>query len=50
MSPRVTLLTGLDYWNDVAYAQNPTQEGETVKIAYDSAVNPYVGLQLHIPL
>lgn len=50
MSPRVTLLAGLDYWNDVAYADNPTQANESVKIAYDSAVNPYAGLQLHIPL
>lgn len=50
MSPRVTLLVGLDYWNDVAYADNPTQANESVKIAYDSAVNPYAGLQLHIPL
>ncbi|MES2204288.1 MAG: hypothetical protein V4496_03620 [Pseudomonadota bacterium] len=50
MSPRVTLLAGLDYWNDVAYADNPTEDGQMVKIAYDSAVNPYAGLQLHIPL
>lgn len=50
MSPRVTLLAGLDYWNDVAYADNPTQAGEAVKISYDSAVNPYAGLQLHVPL
>lgn len=50
MSPRVTLLAGLDYWNDVAYADNPTQANEQVKIGYDSAVNPYAGLQLHIPL
>ena len=50
MSPRITLLTGLDYWNDVAYAKNPTQAGEAVSIAYDSSVNPYFGLQLHIPL
>ena len=50
MSPRITLLTGLDYWNDVAYADNPTQANEAVKIAYASSVNPYAGLQLHIPL
>lgn len=50
MSPRVTLLAGLDYWNDVAYAQNPTQANEQVSIAYASSLNPYAGLQLHIPL
>ncbi len=50
MSPRITLLAGLDYWNDVAYADNPTGPNEQVKIAYDSTLNPYVGLQLHIPL
>lgn len=50
MSPRITLLAGLDYWNDVAYAENPTQANEAVKIAYASSVNPYAGLQLHIPL
>lgn len=50
MSPRVTLLAGLDYWNDVAYADNPTQAGESVKIAYENSINPYAGLQLHVPL
>ncbi|MCD8499986.1 MAG: hypothetical protein LRY43_02665 [Gammaproteobacteria bacterium] len=47
---RVTLLAGIDYWNDVAYADNPTQEGEAVKIGYESSFNPYAGLQLHVPL
>ena len=50
MSPRVTLLAGLDYWNDVAYADNPTGPNEQVKIGYDYSLNPYAGLQLHIPL
>lgn len=50
MSPRITLLAGLDYWNDVAYADNPTQANEAVSIAYASSVNPYAGLQVHIPL
>lgn len=50
MSPRITLLAGLDYWNDVAYAQNPTQANEQVTIAYANSLNPYAGLQLHIPL
>lgn len=49
-SMRVTLLAGMDYWNDVAYADNPTQEGEAVKIGYESSLNPYAGLQLHVPL
>jgi len=50
MSPRITLLAGLDYWNDVAYADNPTEANQAVAIAYDSSLNPYVGLQMHIPL
>lgn len=50
MSPYVTLLAGVDYWNDVAYAENPTQDGQAVQIGYDNAVNPYAGLQVHIPL
>ncbi len=50
MSPRVTLLVGLDYWNDVAYADNPTEANQQVTIAYGNSLNPYAGVQLHIPL
>jgi hypothetical protein len=50
MSAYVTLLAGVDYWNDVAYADNPTEANQAVQIAYENAVNPYAGLQLHIPL
>jgi hypothetical protein len=49
-SPSVTLLAGLDYWNDVAYAENPTQVNQAVKIGYTDSLSPYVGLQLHYPL
>ncbi len=50
MSPYMTLLVGVDYWNDVAYADNPTQANQAVQIAYANAVNPYAGLQFHMPL
>lgn len=49
MSPRLTVLTGVDYWNDVAYAKNPTCANQSVAIAYASSVNPYAGVQVHIP-
>lgn len=50
MSPYLTFLLGVDYWNDVAYANNPKEAYQAVTIAYDSSINPYAGLQLHIPL
>lgn len=49
MSPRITLLAGVDYWNDVAYADNPTAPYQEVQIGYDSSVNPYAGVQVHVP-
>ena len=50
LSPSLTLLAGAEYWSDVAYADNPTQANEQVSIAYDDAINPYAGLQLHYPI
>lgn len=50
MSTSVTFLVGVEYWNDVAYADNPTSPNEAVSIAYNHSVNPYVGVQLHIPI
>ena len=47
--PGLTVLTGVDYWNDVAYAKNPTCANQSVEIAYASSVNPYAGVQVHIP-
>jgi hypothetical protein len=49
MSPRITVLAGADYWNNVAYVKNPTCANEPAKIAYSSTVNPYAGVELHIP-
>ena len=50
LSPSLTLLAGVEYWSDVAYADNPTQANEQVSIAYDDSINPYAGLQLHYPI
>lgn len=50
LSPSITLLTGIEYWNDVAYVKNPTSNDTATTIDYDGSTNPYVGLQVHIPL
>jgi len=48
-SPRLTLSGGVEYWNDVPYADNPTGEGEVVKISYDRSTSYYTGLDLLYP-
>jgi hypothetical protein len=50
LSMSVTLLAGVEYWNDVPYADNPTGPYEVVTIGYDNSVNPYAGLQFHMPI
>jgi len=50
LSPSVTLLSGVEYWNDMAYVNNPNQPNTAAKIDYANSVSPYAGLQVHIPL
>lgn len=50
LSPSVTLLSGIEYWNDMAYVDNPNQANTAATIGYDSSVSPYAGLQVHVPI
>lgn len=46
----VSLMGGVQYWSDVPYIDNPNGEGQVVALDYNSSVDPYAGLQLHVPL